>query len=175
MLSKATEREDFLGMDTVELFKLLKINWRRIVVGIIIFFLMPLIFDYGLKIYYGESPTERLKVELTDMYKELTQLPGAVLVSDGRSLKHGEGSMYYNFSTERSTQEVLDYYDQELKKKGWVFKDVDIGKEWGEPTGMKSIRYTRGKYLARIYYDETKQEDKTTYSIFLSFYRTINY
>lgn len=159
-------------MSTIDQIKLLKANWRWIVVAIIIMSQMPQIIYYGVKILNGgEHPADRIRSQLTQMYQELNHLPGSVVLKEGSFVRENGGDVYGDFSTDLNIEEVLAYYDKELKSKGWVFKEFDIVEEWGEDTGGRSARYTKGDYQAFIGYNENKIKHGTKFTVCVKFYR----
>jgi hypothetical protein len=120
---------------------------------------------------YDQINSQRL-AEIHALYQELAPLTHTKLDYQNNSARDGSAYVYFyhTFSDKVSLEDVINHYDQELKSKGWIFKEFHPGHKYlglwkTEDTKFKSFRYVKqdGNYRASIGYKEGVPKKFTLY------------
>jgi len=98
-------------------------------------------------------------------YSSIQQLPDATFLSVESSHKSNKALVDAKFKTDKNYDEIKKYYDDELKKLGWIFESEKSVKVWGKDLGGKIIRYTKGEYSLNVEYAGSMADYVWTYAI----------
>ncbi|TEB06810.1 hypothetical protein Psch_00342 [Pelotomaculum schinkii] len=67
------------------------------------------------------------------------------------------------YTTKNSYEEIINYYDEQLKEHGWQFYKEEKLTDWGRDYGGKSVRYKKGDFVAIVQYAGEKADYGWTY------------
>lgn len=57
-----------------------------------------------------------------------------------------------SYASNRSYNDIKEYYDSKLKEHGWEFYKEEKMFDWGKDYGGKSLRYRKGEFVATMQY-----------------------
>ncbi len=129
--------EYFLRMVTMNIAKILRnIIYAFVVLNILnsFFFLAPL--------------SNKAYKDLQQEYQELNILPGSTLIHQQDVHKPEGVSLDYNYTVNRSWDEISDFYLKETEKNGWKW-DGKIEK-YGEDNNGRGLSFHKDKYRLSV-------------------------
>jgi len=99
---------------------------------------------------------EQYHQQLIQEFRAIQPLPGAAVVgmTDSYSPWHSahQALVSASYTTAAQWPEIREYYDQELKSKGWQFSDDQPYRVWGEDLGGRLRDYCKGELNAELEY-----------------------
>lgn len=140
------------------------LNWRT-VSGII----MLLIFAAFLVYDIGQSPkAEQAQKELEVEFKSIAPLPNANLVDYDSSHKTSQALVNATYLSAAKPADIINYYDNQLRKRGWQSYSTSGMTDWGRDLGGKSAYYCKGDYYAQLQYAGEQANYGWTYAFSVS-------
>ena len=148
----------------------LSLPWRnRTRVGVAIFSIVVCVF-VGDRVLNG-SRGEMYHQHLLREFRSVEPMPGAVVKSteDSYSPYNSHKALVEaTYTTSIGYSQILQYYDQEFRKKGWNRVNESHSLVWGKDLGGREAQYCKGSLAASLFYAGSDHNQAWTYAIAFS-------
>ena len=139
---------------------------RRTYFGAALFSLLVCVF-LGDRVLNG-SRGEKYHQQLLGEFRSVEPMPGAVVKSteDNYSPYNSHKALIQaTYTTTAGYSQILEYYDQELRTKGWDRVSERQSPVWGKEGGGREAHYCKGPLSASLYYASSDRNHAWTYAI----------
>ncbi|MGE5473969.1 MAG: hypothetical protein ACM3UU_07080 [Ignavibacteriales bacterium] len=136
-------------------------NKGKIIKLLLIVFLFSVLFIYN----KYDPKANAVEKELESEFFSIQPMPGAELFKKSHSHKTNQALVSASYITNKSFDEILAFYDDELIRNGWGYAGEEGLREWGKDLGGKAVYYQKNGYTASIQYAGEKANYSWTYAI----------
>ena len=139
---------------------------RRTYFGAALFSVLVCVF-LGDRVLNG-SRGEKYHQQLLGEFRSVEAMPGAVVKSteDNYSPYNSHKALVQaTYTTSAGYSQILEYYDQELRTKGWDRVSERQSLVWGKDLGGREAHYCKGPLAASLYYAGSDRNHAWTYAI----------
>ncbi len=142
---------------------------RRTGFGVALFLVLACVF-LGDRVLNG-SRGEKYHQQLRGEFRSVDPMPGAMVKSseDNYSPYNSHKALVEaTYTTSAGFFQILQYYDQELKTKGWHRVSERRSLVWGKDLGGREAQYCKGPLAASLFYAGSDRNQAWTFAISLS-------
>jgi len=148
-------------------------NRRSIIVGaitiVLTLFLLGSVFGLMRYLNHQAERSSEMHQRLDRELSEIQNAPGTAQVQHVDAFRGSHGNVANYYKSSLSYDAIRAYYDEELKKRGWKFKQENKLETWGKDLGESLRIYCKNPLAADIYFTGKNQMVKGyTYSLSVS-------
>lgn len=105
-----------------------------------------------LTVFFSLSHTKRIANQISDEAQQIPTMPSSSLSFEYNSSKSHHILKSQTFISDKTVEEVYQFYDAELKKLGWEFIEEKPLLIWGQDYGSKCVFYVKDGLSLEISY-----------------------
>ena len=126
-------------------------------------------FLFGSQLYdKSHPPNDSFEKALNIEFNQLQQLQTAVVVEKKSVNKGTYSSLYVDYITKQSKDEIIKYYESELKKHGWKFDEKEFVKSIYGELAEERYKFIKDDKKLFLSFSLNSVEAKSTFTISLS-------
>lgn len=111
---------------------------------------------------------QQVQTQLAIEFDAITPFPNAKIVKNYTSHKTNRALVDTSYLTDAAPDDIFNYYDAQLRQRGWRLKSTEGVTDWGKDLGGKIVTYCNGDHAAELQYAGPQAKYGWTFTLSMS-------